>query len=211
MRRMKFLIKPTNMKKIYNDFRDTFIAGVIFLLPLLVLFVLITKVFQYLTGFTTKIAALFGLKGFMGISGGTIVSAAAIILLCVLCGVLVRVSFFKAARDWVDSKMMTNIPGYSTYREMALAKLEEREDALPYKSALWLKLDKMNQPGFLIEKMPDGKLVVFIPTAGNVKEGTVLTLAEADVQLCPNANMRAFQMAISNLGLGLGKAGTGQG
>jgi hypothetical protein len=125
----------------------------------------------------------------------------------VICGILVRVSFFRAARNWVDKKMMTNIPGYSTYREMALAKLEERDEVLPYQSALWLKLDKMNQPGFLMETMPDGKLVVFIPTAGNVKEGTVFTLSEGDVQLCRDIDMRLFQMAINNRGVGFGKAG----
>jgi uncharacterized membrane protein len=196
------------MKKIYSDLRDTFIAGVIFLLPILVLLVLITKVLGYFKGFTTKIAGIFGLTTFMGVSGGTIIGAIAIILLCVLCGYLVRVSFFKAARDWVDKKMMRNIPGYSTYREMALAKLEEREEALPYKSALWLKQDNMQQPGFLMEKMPDGKLVVFIPSAGNTKEGAVFTISESDVQLCPDVDMKLFQMAIGNLGLGLGTAGT---
>ena len=31
---------------------------------------------------------------------------------------------------------------------------------------------------------------------------------EGDVQLCPDTDMKLFQMAIGNLGLGLGKAGS---
>ena len=74
------------MKKTLKKLRDTFIAGIIFLLPILLLVVLITKVFQFLTGFTGKVAAWFGLKSFIGVSGGTIVSAISLIVLCILCG-----------------------------------------------------------------------------------------------------------------------------
>ncbi len=193
------------MKNFYRKVRDTFVAGLIFLLPLLILFVLLTKVFQFLTGFTTKIAALFGLKSFIGISGGTIVSAITITVLCILCGYLVRISFFKSVSGWIDKKMMTHIPGYSVYREMALSRLEEKEEALPYKSAVWLKVDDMQQPAFLMETMPDGRLVVFAPTAGNVKEGGVFVLPEDKVQLCNDVDMKKFGLVINNLGIGLSK------
>ncbi len=191
------------MKKTLQKLRDTFIAGIIFLLPLLLLIVLLTKVFQFLTGFTVKIASWFGLKSFIGISGGTIISALSIIILCIICGYLVRISFFKSISTWIDKKMMKNIPGYSVYREMALSKLEDKEEILPYKSALWINTDNKQQPGFLIETMPDGKLVVFIPTAGNVKQGTVFMMAPTEVQLCANTDMKKFRMAINNIGIGL--------
>lgn len=191
------------MKKIFVNLRDTFIAGIIFLLPILVLFVLVTKVFQFLTGFTSKIAGVFGLKSFAGVSGGTIVSAISIIILCILCGYLVRIAFFKSVSKWVDKKMMAHIPGYTVYREMALSKLEDKEEALPYKDALWLKTDNFQQPGFLMEYMDDGRLIVFIPTAGNASEGSIFTVAENDVSICAGADLKAFKMAITNLGLGL--------
>lgn len=193
------------MKKFYRKVRDTFVAGLIFLLPILVLFVLLTKVFQFLTGFTTKIAALFGLKSFIGISGGTIISAISIVILCIICGYLVRVSFFKSVSGWVDKKMATHVPGYSVYRGMALAKLEEKEEALPYESAAWVEIDNMQQPAFLMEKMPDGRLIMFLPAAGNVKEGVVFLLAADKVQLCTNTDMKQFRLAITNLGIGFSK------
>lgn len=193
------------MKKIIENLRDTFIAGLIFLLPLLVLFVLLTKVFQFLTGFTGKIAAWFGLKSFIGISGGTIVGAISVIILCIFCGYLVRIAFFKAASKWLDKKLAASIPGYSVYREMAMSKLDEKEEALPYETAVWVTLDDMQQPGFLIEKMPDGRLVIFIPTAGNPKEGSVFTMAPGKVQQCPDIDMKQLKMAISNIGIGLSK------
>lgn len=193
------------MRNVYRKLRDSFVAGLVFLLPLLILFVLLSKVFQFLTGFTNKVAAIFGLKSFIGISGGTIVSTISIIVLCIICGYLVRIAFFKSISSWVDKQMMTHIPGYSVYREMAMSKLEDKEEALPYESAAWLMVDDMQQPAFLMEIMADGRLVIFVPTAGNVKEGNVFVLGAEKVQLCNNVDMKQFRLAIGNLGIGLVK------
>ncbi len=193
------------MKKTAQKIRDIFVAGLIFLLPLVVLIVLLTKIFQYLTGFTTRIAALFGLKSFIGISGGTIISAISLIIFCMLCGYLVRVSFFKSVSRWLDKKMMAHIPGYSVYREMALSKLEPKDEVLPYESAAWINVNEVQQPGFLMETMPDGRLVVFMPVAGNTKEGTVWVLPADKVTVGRHTDMKAFRTAVNNLGVGLGK------
>lgn len=192
------------MKLIFSKLRDTFIAGLIFLLPILILAVLLSKVFQFLTGFTGKLASLFGIESVGGISGGTIVGTVSIILLCVLCGYLVRVSFFKAISSWVDNKLMSNIPGYSVYREMALSKLEDHDKALPYKCAAWIKRDDSQQPAFVMEELPGGRVVVFIPTAGNTMEGEVLVLPSAQVSQAPETDMKAMKIALDNLGIGLG-------
>jgi len=199
------ILKTNVMKKFFSSLRDMLIAGLIFLLPLLILFVLLTKVFQFLTGFTTKIASFFGLKSIVGISGGTIVSAISLILFCMLCGYLVRVSSFKNISKWIDKKMMTHIPGYAVYRQMVMAKLEEKDEVLPYKSAAWIDIHDMQQPCFLMETLPDGRCVVFLPAAGNVKEGTVLMVAPAKLQLWSNADLKGFRGAIANLGLGFAK------
>jgi len=193
------------MKKTLKKLRDTFIAGIIFLLPILLLVVLITKVFQFLTGFTGKVAAWFGLKSFIGVSGGTIVSAISLIVLCILCGYLVRISFFKSVSKWIDHKMIANIPGYSVYREMAMSKLEKKEEFLPYKSAAWIHIDHRQQPAFVVEAMPDGNLVVFVPVAGNVKEGALFKLPPDSVELCAGTDIKTFRTIISNQGVGMAK------
>ena len=192
------------MKKLVSSLRDTFFAGVLFLLPILIVIVLLTKVFVALTGFTTKIAAMFGLKSFVGISGGTIVSTVMIILLCLLCGYLVRIALFKKASNWMDNKLMQLIPGYKAYREMALSKLEPQEEVLPYHSAAWFNAGGMLQPAFIMETLADGRMVLFVPTAGNIREGIVCVADASHVQLCPDADMKALRLAVANLGIGLG-------
>lgn len=193
------------MRQLFNKLRDTFFAGVIFLLPLLVVLVLLTKAFQFLTGFTTKIAAIFGLKSVAGISGSTVVSTVSLILCCILCGYLVRISLFKRISKWLDRTLMNLIPGYSVYREMAISKIDKKEEAVPYECVAFINGDDGQQPAFLMEKMADGKLVIFVPFAGNPKEGQIVIMTADKVQLNRDIDMKAFRLAINNLGLGLSK------
>ena len=123
------------------------------MLPLLILLVIITKVFSLLTGITGKIAAMFGMKSVMGVSGGTIVSGLSLILICFGCGYLMRLSLFKFLNKYLDKKLAQNLPGYQAYHDMARSKLDNKEEALPYKGAAWIKLDeKVFEPAFIMEE-----------------------------------------------------------
>ncbi len=195
------------MKKVFQNLRDTVIAGILFLLPFLILFVLISKVFQFFNSFTTKIANLFGLPSIAGISSSTIIGTLGFIALCLLCGYLVRIAYFKQIRKWIDEKLRSLIPGYELYHEMAVAKLVNQEEALPYEMAVWVKRGDVMQPGFLMETMPDGKPVVFFPSAGDVKNGLVVIVDSSAIKRCPGIDMKQFKLALSNLGLGISKLG----
>src|SRR5262245_54329542 len=116
------------MKKFFTRLRDTLISGILFLLPLLILFVLLSKVFQFLSGLTGRMAAFFGLNSVLGSSGNTIIAGIAILLFCLFCGELVRISFFSAFSKWLDKKLAKHVPGYSVYREMAVSKIDEKDE-----------------------------------------------------------------------------------
>lgn len=193
------------MKKAFQNLRDTIIAGILFLLPILILFVLVTKVFQFFHTFTTKVASLFGLKSIAGVSASTIVGTISLILLCILCGYLVRVAFFKNISKWLDDKLRSLIPGYEIYHQMAESKLVNKEEVLPYEMAAWVRSGEAVHPAFIMETMPDGKLVIFLPTAGDVQTGSVQLMDSNAVERCPDLDMKRFKLAISNLGLGFSK------
>jgi uncharacterized membrane protein len=193
------------MKKFVDSIRDTFIAGLIFLLPLLILCALLSKVFMFFKGFTTKLAGLFGMKSILGVSASTIMGVIALILLCVFCGYLMRIAFFKHFSQWTDNKLRKFIPGYEVYHQMALSKLERKEEMLPYEACAWVKNEDGLQPAFIMETLHDNRLVVFLPSAGNVKEGEIRVMESSNVERRDDYDMRAFKMSITNLGLGFAK------
>lgn len=191
------------IKSAYEKIRDLCVAGLMFLLPLVVLIILLKKVYEFLSHFTGKFATMIGLDRFLGLVGIRVVSVTSIILFCILCGYLVRVSFFRSMRDWLDAKLAANIPGYSTYREMALSQIDSDEKQLPYESAVWVQVGQAAQPGFITERCPDGRLLIFVPRAGNVAQGDLFRVREDQVEHCREASMKAFLKAIANQGRGL--------
>jgi uncharacterized membrane protein len=198
--------KRSHMKKIVANLRDTIIAGILFLLPLLLVMVMVSKAFQFLNSLNSRVAAVFGLKSIGGIPSATIVGSISILLLCLLCGYLVRITFFQNIRNWIDQKLMDLIPGYQVYREMAINKLVDEEKPLPYESAAWLlRADQTEQPVFLMETTAQGELIIFAPTAGNVQTGTILKVPANMVRIDRNVDMKSFRLLFSNLGIGVSK------
>jgi uncharacterized membrane protein len=194
-----------NMKKVFSNLRQTLISGLVFLLPILILMVVVTKVFGMLTGISNKLASIFGIKSIVGISASTISSSIALILLCLLCGYLVRFAFAQRLRNWIDNMLMANVPGYEIYKKTAMSKLEPAEEALPYKAAVWVESDGMKKPGFLIDHNTPGDCIIFFPTAGKPEEGTTLLVPGSRVHELPNVDMIDFRKAIANKGIGLEK------
>jgi hypothetical protein len=194
------------MKKIAANLRDTIIAGILFLLPLLLVMVMASKAFQFLNGLNSRIAAVFGLKSIGGIPGTTIIGSISILMICLACGYLVRITFFQNIRNWIDLKLMDLIPGYQVYREMALNKLVDEEKPLPYQSAAWLvRADLTEQPVFLMETTAQGEMVIFAPAAGSVQTGTILKVPANMVRVERNIDMKTFKLLFSNLGMGISK------
>lgn len=194
------------MKKLFGKLRDTFFAGLLFLLPLLIVLVLVTKVWGYLTGFSARIAAIFGLKTIMGVPSETVVTTIGIILFCLLCGFLVRIALFKSFSNYIDRKLLKTIPVYGVYREMAYQKVEKKEEILPYNGVVLFINGSTKQPGFLVEKLANGNCVIFLPSGGNPKEGNVLVVDQSEIEIIDSIEMKPVQTALSNRGIGLAKA-----
>ncbi len=196
------------MKKYITILRDTLIAGLFFLFPLLVLLVVMIKVFHVFNAVTSKIAEGLGLHGLLGASASTVVGIISLLLLCLLCGYLIRIAFFRQFSEWVDKKLKGLIPGYELYQSRIQSKLEADKNRETPEVAAWVDMGEGLQPGFIMETMPDGKIIVYLPTAGNIDEGTILAVDASKVTACPGYNKWAFRLAINNLGLGFSKLDT---
>jgi uncharacterized membrane protein len=193
------------MNKIISHLKDRFIKGFVFLLPILVVFVLFGKALYYTKGFSIKIAKLLGVPKTMEVGAHTIVNALIIIVVCVLLGHLVHLKFMKKIRSWIDDKLADLLPGYATYRELALNKINKEEEKFPYEKAVLVRENNFHYPGFLMDKLTDGRLTIFIPFAGNAKEGRIIIVTAIDVTMLDKADVKKVNSAIQQMGTGLGK------
>jgi uncharacterized membrane protein len=165
------------MKTFLINLRNLAIAGFFFLLPVIVVFVILTKAWVGLTSVGKKIAQAFGLSSF-GLDGTTVATGLLLIALCLLCGLLMRYAFLAAFRQSVDGLLVKYLPGYGAYKSMAEEKLQHKQRILPYGSAR-IKQQDYWQPAYIVERDQGGDCVLLVPDIPDTTKGRLL-IAKAD-------------------------------
>lgn len=165
------------MKIFLTNLRNLAIAGFFFLLPVIVVFVILTKAWVGLTSVGKKIAQVFGLNSF-GFGGTTVATGLLLIALCLLCGLLMRYAFLAAFRQSVEGLLLKYLPGYGVYKSMAEEKLQHKQRILPYATAL-IKQQDYWQPAYIVERDQGGDCVLLVPDIPDTTKGRLL-IAKAD-------------------------------
>ena len=111
------------MKAFFSKVRNVLVAGFLFLLPVYVVLIIISKAWTSLSSIGTKVAAMFGMKSILGVGGSTVFSGLLLIIIWIACGLLVHFSFFATINKRAEKWLSKYIPGYDTYKAMAEEKL----------------------------------------------------------------------------------------
>ena len=190
------------MKSLFANIRNVAVAGFLFLLPVYVLLVIITKAWASLSSVGTSLAKVFGLQSMLGVGGSTAVSGVLLILIWIACGLLVRLSFVDALNKGIERLLIKYIPGYSTYKAIAEDKLHQRTRTLPYASVL-VRGDLGWQPAYLIEQDVDGHCVLFVPRAPDTSAGSVLLVSREQLRFLPAIPANELDASLKKMGKGL--------
>ena len=190
------------MKTLFANLRSVAVSGFLFLLPVYVLFIIITRAWTSLASLGTTVAGIFGLKSILGMGGSTVVSGLLLIAIWLACGVLVRISFVAATRKVIDGWLKKYIPGYEMYEAMAEERVHGRAKTLPYTSAL-IKQHEFWQPAYVIEQDRDENCVVFVPGVPDTNRGTVLLAKRHELRLLSSLTANQLDASLKKMGKGL--------
>ena len=181
---------------------NLFIAGLVFLLPVIVVLVVVTKAWTAVSTFGTRIAGVFGVKQIIGLGSDTAFTGVLLILLCVACGWLVRFSLVNAFHDAIEKRLIRYIPGYQTYKADAEDKLHKKIRILPYTSAL-VRHSGFWRPAYVIEQDAEGHSVIFLPDIPHTDQGQVLLATREQIQIVPSLSANQLDATLKQMGKGL--------
>ena len=139
----------------------TLIGGVVFLLPLIVVLAVVGHALQIaVQAVTPLVQAVPQLR----IGGIALVTVAAVLLLIALCycaGVLARAAFGRRLSTGFEDKLTTVYPRYHVIKAMS----QNLHGALGQQllRPVLLSFDDQQQLGYDIERLADGRAVVFVP------------------------------------------------
>jgi len=186
------------MRQSLKPLTTTLIGGVVFLLPLIVVLYVLG---QGLALAAHAVQPLVGLLPDKSIGGITFASLAALTLLLLLCfgaGLLARAAVGQAFSARFEDKLQTLYPRYSVIKAMS----QGLHGALGKKvlKPVLATFDDNQLIGFDMERLDDGRVVLYVPGAPDAWSGSVLLVAPERVQPL-DIDARDLAKALQGLGL----------
>jgi len=189
------------MKSSNNPLVTTLIGGVVFLLPMLVVLYVLG---QGLALTTRVVQPLTGMLPDASIGGFALATIAALVLLLLVCfgaGVLARATLGRALTDRFEARLQTIYPRYAVIKAMS----QGLHGALGQRvlQPVLVSFDDHQLIAFDIERLHDGRAVIYLPGAPDTWSGSVVLVTPERVE---SLNIDSAALARSLQGLGQGTA-----
>ncbi len=185
------------MKSFLSFVRTTLTGGILFLLPVAILFILFEKVFSILLKISTPISKILP-KGDFWLDGSLTIAILLLVILCFASGLLFRSQKVKKLVSKLENDLLIYIPGYSLIKSVTADTIGEKiEDTL---SPILIKDDKSWNFAFLVEERGEFS-TIFIPDAPRYDAGEIKIVPSELVKKL-NVPANIFTRSIKSYGKG---------
>jgi uncharacterized membrane protein len=179
----------------------TLVGGVVFLAPVLILIVLLGKATGWLRRLAKPLGALFPLDAVWGVLAADGVVVILLVLACFGAGLLARVSFANTFIKKAETGVLWRIPGYGFIKGLT-ATLDKSAAASAMHPVL-VHFDDYAQLAFEVDRLADGRRVIYVPSAPDPRAGSVMIFDEARVEAVGMSFLAAIA-SLRSLGKGCG-------
>ncbi len=187
------------MKSILKIIKATFLGGILFLAPLILLLVLLEKGFGIIQKITNPIVHHFPKVKVLGLAIEEIVAILIIVVICFAAGLIAKTSYAQRLIQRLEDGILSFVPGYSFMKKMNenIMGFESNEDL----KVILVPTDAGWQFAFLIEQIDENNFSVFIPDAPNTWSGSVVFVDKKDIKEV-NITQKEALACIRKLGFG---------
>ena len=162
-------LKDHTMKDLLRLIRVTIFGGVVFIVPVVLVIIIISKVFYFIKKLIDPfIPAGSTIGGGLGLH--TVLAILILLAICFAAGLLARTNAARAFVNWIEKNILDIMPGYRFMKSMGLAAtgLEEQD-----MKVVLARVDDGWQISFLIEQINETMYTVFIPGAPSPWSGSI--------------------------------------
>ncbi|MEL1253099.1 hypothetical protein AAEO57_04895 [Flavobacterium sp. DGU38] len=191
------------MKKFFQQAERNFISGALVLLPLIVFFVIMQKIWSFFQNYGEKAAHLLRLDDILGTAARDVVGGFFLIVLIYFSGYLMRLAFLKKFTSWIDNQLMIFLPGYEKNKKIAEEKLNAKVKKINTDVPILLKYGDYWQPALLKEESDQEKALVFIPAVPFSDRGQLYIVNTNLIKRLPHTSIEDFQASLKSFGKGI--------
>lgn len=187
------------MKSILKIIKATFLGGILFLAPLILLLVLLEKGFSIIQKITNPIINHFPKVKILGLAIEEVVAIFIIAFICFTAGLISKTEYAQKLIRRLEDGILSFVPGYSFMKSMneSIMGFESNQDL----KVILVPTDAGLQFAFLIEEINENNFAVFIPDAPNPWSGSVVFVKKEDITEV-NMTQKQALACIRKLGFG---------
>lgn len=167
------------MTRIMKLIKTAAVGGLLVIVPIAIVLSVLAQIFYALYSLSQNLLGELGIE----VDDALImigIAAASLIGLCFLTGLIVQTKLGEALRDWLKKNVARRIPMYN-----AIASLTKRLAGLIGNQFTPVEVDLYGSGaraiGFLIERLPDNRSAVFIPSAPVATVGNIYVVENQSV------------------------------
>jgi len=191
------------MDQIKSFLKTTFVGGLMFLVPVVLLAVLLRHAMQLADKFAKPIAALLPVSQIGGVAVPTVIAVTILVLIAFLAGLLSRTPVGRRITHWFEESILGGLPQYRMVKSLAdgLTQIESDDGIQP----VLMRGDEGWMLGYQMEELPGGWRVVFLPASPTPMSGNVFYVEAAKVRAL-DITMREAMQLVKRLGIGSASA-----
>jgi uncharacterized membrane protein len=177
----------------------TLIGGLVFLLPLIAVLALLGQGLALMAGVAQPVAAMFPNRQIGGVALASLVALLLLLLLCYGAGLLARAALGRTLSATFEDRLQTLYPRYTIIKGMTQALgVDGVKSGL---KAVLVSFDDHQVLAVEVERLADGRVVVFLPGAPDPWSGSVVLVSPERVAGMP-VEIGALHRSLKSIGRG---------
>jgi len=178
--------------------KTTVIGGVVMLLPLVVALAVVGQGVALLGKVAAPLIALLPHKSIGGVALATLATLALLLLLCFGAGLLARAALGRRLSESFENKLHALYPRYTVFKGMTQDLAGQGMQGL---QPVLVAFDDQETLAMEVERLADGRVVIFLPGAPDPWSGSVVLVAAERVRAIP-VELGALNRTLKGLGRG---------
>lgn len=187
------------MKSVTKFVGTTIVGGVLFLVPVIIVVVIVGKAIQIMKRVAEPLSTIAPIESVGDVAFVNLVGVLLVVVVCFVAGLVARSALASRMVSSVESRVLTNIPVYDLLKTKIQATLQVSQDG--GLTVVLARFDDQSQIAVEVERLPDGRAVLFLPGSPDPWSGTVAILSNDRVEPLKTAMPPVFR-SLKALGKG---------
>jgi len=189
------------MKQLLEFLKTTALGGLFVLLPLLLLYLLLSEALGLIVVLAEPIADLFPRATFDKIKHPVAVGLGLIMGVSFLIGLALRSENGRRLGHWIERTVLDRLPVYKALKSLATGFAEAGKDGA-FKTAILNSPDGEREIVYVIEDHGDGQHTILQPWAPTAFSGSVKVVSQNRLEIL-DANLGDVSRVLSHWGVGV--------